>query len=409
MIISYIRMARASLAAAKWRSFLTMLGVIVCVVSVVTVVGLGEGVKRQLVAQVDTAGANLITVRGGDVTTVGSQGSPSPSDLAMVFSRIPLGAEDFNTIVQTEGVNYAVPFALMGGDLRLADGSVIDDVTVVATNEHAAQALGQDVVSGNFFSESDSNAATAVIGRHVAERLFRQNVPIGQNFTLKERKITVSGVFDTFDINPLAPGLDYNNVIFIPYGLGSEMAGAAPLPFQVLVRPTDDVSVQQLAGTLDQALSENHSGQRDFSVLTAEDTIALAGSMVRLLTTLVGVIALVALLVGGIGIMNVMLASVSERTQEIGVRKSVGATNRQILGQFLAESVMLSFVGAVIGTVCAILVNYTIQVTTELRPVIDWRVVAGTALVAVIVGSFFGLAPAYKASRKDPIQALRRL
>jgi putative ABC transport system permease protein len=264
------------------------------------------------------------------------------------------------------------------------------------------------LVSGNFFGPNDSNASTAIIGERVAERLFRQNVPIGQSFELRDRKITVGGVFAPFEFNPLAPGVDYNNAIFIPYGTGSELAGSNLLPFQILVRPIDSQSVDELTTMIRQELRTTHNGQDDFSVLTATDTIRLADSMIGLLTTLVSVMAAIALMIGGIGIMNVMLVSVSERTQEIGVRKSVGATSRQILSQFLAEAIVLSVVGAVLGIVVSLLVNYVVRVTTELEPALDWRVMVGVALVSVVVGSLFGLAPAAKAARKDPIQALRR-
>jgi ABC-type antimicrobial peptide transport system permease subunit len=408
MIGTYLQMAIASLHGAKGRSMLTMLGVIVCVVSVVTVVGLGEGVKQQLVRQVEAGGSDLITVRGGNVEGFRDDGTVDANDLATVFSRIPLAERDAETLQAIDGVEYTVPLATVTGEVRVGDSQPIDDVTVIATTHNGAAAIGQDLVSGNFFGPNDSNASTAIIGERVAERMFQQNVPIGQSFELRGRKITVGGVFAPFDFNPLAPGLDYNNAIFIPYGTGSELAGTNLLPFQILVRPIDPGNVDALVATIRTELRETHNGQDDFSVLTAGDTIQLADSMIGLLTTLVSVMAGVALVIGGIGIMNVMLVSVSERTQEIGVRKSVGATSRQILSQFFAEAVVLSVIGALLGIVISLFVNYVVRITTELEPALDWRVMIGAAVVSVVVGSLFGLAPAAKAARKDPIQALRR-
>ncbi len=407
MMHTYVRLAFDSLRAAKWRSFLTMFGIIISVASVITIVGLGEGVKQQLVGQVNASGSDLITIRGGNVSA--KPNSLSPSDVATVFGKTTLGGQDLSTTEQTEGVQYAVPFASVAGEVMLSEEPTgHHDVTVIATNERAADALGQPIASGNFFNTSDTNAATAVVGKDVAERLFKQNVPIGQSFMLRDRKITVSGVFAPFDFNPLTPGLDYNNVIFIPYGLAGELAGSSLLPYQILVRPVDATEAPALAERLQERLQEAHSRQRDFSVLTAEDTLALADSMLALLTKLVGVIAGIALLVGGIGIMNITLASVSERTQEIGIRKSVGATNRQILGQFMAEAVVLSFLGAVSGIMLALVVNYCLRLFSSFEPALNWPVMAGSVVVALIVGSVFGIAPALKAARKDPIQALRR-
>lgn len=403
----YFRMAWDSIRSAKWRSLLTMLGVIISVVSVVTIVGLGAGIKQQLIGQIEASGTDLITVRGGNVTKL-SGGGLSASDFATVFSRTPLGEKDLKITEQTEGVDYAVPLAQVSGDVSLTDGTTVQNISVLATSDMAAQAFGQSLVSGNFFGPNDTNAATAIVGKNVAEQLFKQNVPIGQSFMFHDRKITVGGVFAPFDFNPLAPGLDYNNAIFIPYGIGSELAGKSLLPYEILVRPTEPTAVAQTAERLKSRVLEAHSNQQDFSVLTSSDAVHLADDMVTLITKLVGVAAVIALVVGGIGIMNILLVSVSERTQEIGIRKSVGATNHQIMGQFLAEAFMLSFVGALLGVVASLLTNYFIRITSSFEPAFEWRIMIGSVVVAVMVGSLFGVAPAIKAARKDPIQALRR-
>lgn len=411
-IHTYIHLAFTSLKAARWRSFLTMFGVIVSVASVVTIVGIGEGVKQQLVGQVKASGSDLITVRGGKVPTSGRPGSLSPAGLATIFGQAPLGESDLATIQHVPNVDYVVPFAAINGgvDVEAADGTnpTHHDVTVIATNEKAAEVLGQPVASGNFFSAADTNASTAVIGKDVAARLFQQNVPIGQSFMLRGHKITVSGVLSPFGLNSLAPGIDYNNTIFIPYGLGGELVGDSLLPYQILVRPVDASQVGAVTDAIREQLRETHSEQQDFSVLTATDSLALADSMLALLTKLVAIVAGIALFVGGIGIMNVMLVSVSERTQEIGIRKSVGATNRQILGQFLSEALVLSLIGAVTGILVSLLINYFVRLLTSFEPAFNWPVMAGSVVVALLVGGIFGIVPAVKASRKDPIQALRR-
>lgn len=408
MIVTYLRMALASIRGARARSTLTVLGVIICVMSVITIVGLGEGVKQQLISQVEAGGSDLITVRGGNIEGFRDNGTVSPTDVATVFSRSPLAERDAETLQAIEGVKYTVPFATISGTVSAQDDKSPHRFTVLATTENAAAVLGQEVISGNFFGPNDANASTAIIGAGVAEKLFRQNVPIGQSFEFRGRSITVGGVFAPFDFNPLSPGLNYNDTIFIPYGLGSELAGTNLLPFQIVVRPDKPENTTQLVNTVRKQLSVTHNGQQDFSVLTSADTVRLADSMISLLTTVVSIMAGVALLVGGVGIMNIMLASVSERTQEIGVRKSVGATNSQVLMQFFVEAIVLSLVGVVLGIFCALLVNYGVRITTELQPAFDWRVMLGVSAISVFVGGLFGLAPAVKASRKDPIQALRR-
>jgi ABC-type antimicrobial peptide transport system permease subunit len=144
-------------------------------------------------------------------------------------------------------------------------------------------------------------------------------------------------------------------------------------------------------------------------VLKAEDLTSLTGNFLRILNKLVLVFAAIALISGGISIMNIMFVSVSERNQEIGVRKSVGATNNQILSQFLTESIIISFLGAVVGVTCSLIANYVIRLTTNFAPVVSWKIMTLSTLAAIIVGVVFGIIPAIKAARKDPIMALRRL
>jgi putative ABC transport system permease protein len=159
--------------------------------------------------------------------------------------------------------------------------------------------------------------------------------------------------------------------------------------------------VAPVAAKLTDGLKAAHGGQADFTVLQASDSIELAGSVLNLLTAMVSAIAAISLLVGGIGIMNIMLVAVSERTHEIGIRKSVGATNRQILNQFLTEAIVLSGTGGILGVLASLLANYLMRVFTPLQPVITLPIVGVAILVALGVGIFFGITPALKAARKD--------
>jgi putative ABC transport system permease protein len=152
-----------------------------------------------------------------------------------------------------------------------------------------------------------------------------------------------------------------------------------------------------------------HSGQNDFTILKQEDNLAISNSVLNLLTSLITAVAAVSLVVGGIGIMNVMIVSVTERTHEIGIRKAVGATNQQILAQFMIESAVISFVGGVIGVISSILLNFMLRISTDLQPVVTLPIMGVAVLVALVVGIVFGVAPALNASRKDPIEALRRV
>lgn len=403
-----LQMAMAAISSAKWRSFLTMLGVIIGVLSVVTIVSLGEGVKTQLTSQIKHTGADLITIRGGRIATRDSSGKIDKVNLLNLFAGANLSDADYQTVLKIPDLAVVAPFAVVPGIPKAYDGTIDSNTSIVATNDKGAQALNQDIIYGAFFEEKDNNSPVAVIGKRVAEKLFKENVPIGKSFELRGQKITVRGIFQEFEASPLTPGVDYNNAIFIPYQYAGQLAGGSLQPYQILVRPNGGQSVSKTADRLTSQLTSAHGGQTDFTVLQAKDNIELAGGVLNLLTSLVSAVAGISLLVGGIGIMNIMLVAVSERTHEIGIRKSIGATNHQILNQFMIEAVVLSGTGGILGVIASLLVNYLMRVFTPLQPVITLPIMGVAVLVAVGVGVFFGITPALKAARKDPIEALRR-
>ncbi len=409
MIGVHTRMALASIGSARWRSFLTMLGVIIGVVSVITIVSLGEGVKQQLSSQVQHGGKDLITVRGGHVASRSPDGKIGRVNLLNLFASTNLSDGDFQTIQKIPNLKLVAPFAVVTGVPIADDGTKDENAAVVATNDKGAQALNQDVVYGGFFGPDDNNKPVAVIGKRVAEQLFRVNVPVGRTFEMRGQKFIVQGIFQEFDANPLTPGIDYNQAIFVPYEFTKRAANTTLSPYQVLVRPASGQRPSDTAQTITEQLKQAHAGQSDFTVLLAADNIAVADTIINVMTNLVTAIAGISLLVGGIGIMNIMLVAVSERTHEIGIRKSIGATNRQILGQFLTEAVVLSTVGGLLGVLASLAANYFLRLFTPLQPVITWPIMGIAVLVAVAVGTFFGMTPALKAARKDPIEALRRI
>jgi putative ABC transport system permease protein len=370
--------------------------------SVVSVVSIGEGVKQQVGQQIDHLGKDLITVRPGQLNAGGS----TVGNLTLLTQGVTgaLSNRDVEVAAKTEGVEMAVPFSVVAGnatgDHRYENG------VVIGTTENLPAVLNQEVEYGGFFGKDDHRRNVAVIGAQVAQELFDDRVPLGQSFEFRGRKFQIRGIMKEFESPPLSIDANFNKAIFIPIDVAQELTANSSV-YEVLVKPqkADDtpVVVQRLINNLLKA----HGGEHDFTVLKQTDSLRATSNILNLMTKLISGVAAISLLVGGIGIMNVMLVSVTERMHEIGIRKAVGATNRQILNQFVMEATVLSFMGGVIGIILSLLLNLLLRAFTNLEPVISWQVVLLATGVSLAVGVLFGSAPALKAARKDPINALR--
>jgi putative ABC transport system permease protein len=398
------RIAIEALRSAKWRSLLTMLGIVIGVVSVVTTVSLGEGAKRGIVAQINQSGADLITIRPGRSGDDARQKTLQASGIFDAAFAGTLSEDDYQTVVGVAGTKEVVPMSYV------SNVATKDDKTyqgpIIGTGSDLPSALGQKMRYGVFFRDDEPQRNAAVIGQRVAEQLFGENVPIGQYFTVRSKQFIVRGIFEEFDTSPLAPNAAYNSAIFIQYDVGKELTGNGSIA-QLLVHPSDKTKTSQVASSLRDALRTAHAGQEDFSVLEQQDKLARASDVLTLMTSFVAGIAAISLIVGGIGILNIMLVAVTERTHEIGIRKAIGATNSQILNQFLTEAVILSVSGGIIGILLSFLTNYLIRIFTNLTPVLTWPIMVVAFSVSVLVGVIFGVTPALTAARKRPIDALR--
>lgn len=403
-----VKLAFDAIRAARWRSLLTMLGVIIGVAGVVTAVSVGEGVKQQVIKQVDNMGADVITVRPGKSILRNDQGGIEKVNLLRTLTGgATFSDSDYQVIQKTSGVGSVVPIALVNA-VATVDGAEYSAGTVYGTSEAMPEVLKQKLLYGGFFDTDDANRNMVVIGHTVAEQLFKQNAPIGRSVEIHGQSFIVAGVLDDFASSPLTPGTDYNTSLFIPYLAAKNINNGQAQVEQLFLRSADAQSVATAAKAVTAALKGAHGGQEDFTVLTQEDSIAVSNQILDVLTTFVGAVAAIALLIGGVGIMNIMLVSVSERTHEIGVRKAIGATSGQVMRQFLIEAVTISFVGGLLGVILSLLANYFLRLLTSLQPAINVWLTLISLGVAVGIGVFFGVAPAMKAARKDPIEALRR-
>ncbi len=398
------KLALHSIKTAKWRSLLTMLGIIIGVASVIVTVSLGEGVKQQVSNQLSQFGNDLITVRPGKSFNPDQNGVLGIN----LFSNVSatLTDKDVKIVEKSDGVKISAPLSIVSAVPRY-DGREFNKGLVIGTSYNLPELINHKVQYGSFFSVGEEGRNVAVLGSKAAQELFQENVPIGKSFQMRGEDFIVRGVFSEFENNPVTPGGDYNNAVFIPYTTGKTLSEGNAQVFQIFAKPKDQNNLDQVTRTIHDALMTAHDQQEDFTVFTQGKTLDEASYTLSLITAMIAGVAGISLFVGGIGIMNIMLVSVTERTREIGIRKAVGATNRQIMRQFLTEAIILSIVGSIIGVILSFAINFVIRMTTELEPAVDFKIAGIAVGVAVIVGIVFGIAPAFRASRKDPIDALR--
>jgi putative ABC transport system permease protein len=400
------RMAMNSLRASRWRSFLTMLGVIIGIVAVVTVFSIGEGIKQSITAEAESLGPDVVTVLPGPQVQ-------EREDIGRTFNPFAsvgysLTERDVERIRGIDNDIEVVPFLRASGTVGSGDDTM-ERAVVVATEGDVPLVLNREIRFGTWHENgTESGRDFVVIGSGVASELFGELSPIGRSLTIGDRSFAVRGVFAEFPRSPLPfMSVDYNDAVFVSSEVGDVLSDNGNTIFQVLVHGGGSVSARELSAEIETALSDGRDGSHDFSVLKRSEMINVYSGILDVITVAIAAIAAIALFVAGIGIMNIMFVSVSERTSEIGIRKAIGATNRQILGQFITEASVLSLLGGVFGILGSLLVNYFIRLFTPLQPVIVPELMVGAVIIALFIGVLFGAAPAIRAARKNPIDALR--
>lgn len=400
-----LKTAVTSLRTTKWRSLLTMLGIIIGVSSVVTVVSLGEGFKQQVVGQIHHLGSDVLTIRSGKLIAQSDRGQAGLNVLAFL-SPSTLTNKDVDVLTRLPTLKSVVPFAFVSNSASTG-GRQIDNLYVVGTTGNMAEVLNQKLAYGEFLNGTNGNQDFAVIGTDIADNLFGEYNPVGRSATIGDQEFIVRGVLKRTEGGLLAVAqTDFNSAIFIPYSAAQQLSNGRPNLLQIMAKARDPAQVDTAVADIQRALEDSH-GSSDFTVLKQYQLLGLAGGVVNTAAGFISAIAAISLLVGGIGIMDIMLVSVSERTREIGIRKAVGATNRQIRNQFLTEGLVLTMAGGIVGIATAFVINFILRLYTGWEPIITWSIVLAAVGVSVVVGIIFSTAPAVKAARKDPIDALR--
>lgn len=397
-----LKMAWRSLAANKLRTFLTMLGVIIGVTSVIALVSVGMGVKKNVVDSISRLGSNMLIIMAGSSNRGGPRGAAG-SITTLTYA----DAEAIkNKIKNIEHVSPTVQ-----GSYQIVYGHENWNSTVTGVVPEYVAIQSLTLKSGLFFSEHDVDVRNrvAVIGSTVATNLFDNVNPVGKKIRIGNAPYTIIGVLESKGQS--TGGQDQDDVVLIPLTTAQERLIGITHVRSINVQVSDADKMDEVQSNIEKLLRQRHriraGTEDDFNVRNMTSIMETMTSTTTMITLLLGAIAGISLIVGGVGIMNITLASVTERTREIGIRKAIGATYSNIMLQFLIESTMISIIGGVIGIGIGIVAAQAISKFGDFTTVISGLSIAASFGFALFVGIFFGMLPARKAARLDPIEALR--
>lgn len=403
-LIKSLRIAIRTLKGHRMRTALAVLGVVVGVSSVIAMVSIGEGAQREVLRKLSEMGTDLIVVTSGQIRTIAGR----PRQVGNVTT---LTMKDADSIaVNCQSVKRVAP--AQGKKLLVKFEAASTNTVVLGTTEDFFAIRKFEIASGRFFTEDETKASlkVAIVGRTVIKNLFEGMDPIGQNVRISNIPFEIVGVFAEKGTN--IAGQDEDDQIIIPVTTAIRRVFNLTYINNVYVQAKGKEVMKKAEEEMRSVLRERHRLDRlskpdDFTIQTQEAIVATEKETAETFTILLGSIAAISLIVGGVGILAVMLISVRERTREVGIRRAVGAREKDILTQFLMEASLLAVSGGITGIVIGIAASLIIGEVTFLPIVIPWPSVAVSFFFALAIGLFFGTYPAWKASRLNPVEALR--
>jgi putative ABC transport system permease protein len=400
-----VKIAVGALRVNVMRSLLTMLGIVIWVAAVIVMVAVGAGARELIGAQIRSIGSNLILVLPGASTQTGVR-----LGAATVHT---LKASDAEAIAkELPAVKLSAP--VWGEATQAVYGNRNWRTRVTGTTNDYFEVREWTIQSGRFFSPEEEHRAAkvCVIGQTVLENLVPDTFALGKLLRIKSVPFTIIGVLERKGQSPR--GDDQDDVIFVPLKTAQNRLFGSPFPDEIgaiLIQAKEIPLIPLAERQIDELLTRRHKigrfQEKDFTVRNLTEILETAEKTLNILTSLLGAIAAISLLVGGIGIMNIMLVSVTERTREIGIRMAVGAKSWDVLMQFLIEAVVLSIVGGLMGIFLGIAGSYLFSATSGWPALISMVAILVALLFSAAVGVFFGFYPAFKASKLHPIEALR--
>lgn len=393
-------MAWASLIANKMRSLLTMLGIIIGVAAVIALVSIGNGVKQDIEDSISSLGSNLLVVLPGAPRTPGARSSQG--------SMKSLKISDYEAIAKLEGVKAASP--MTNGSYVVIYQNKNWTTSVAGVNSNFQDVNNWTMTSGRFFSDKNvqNRERVAVVGQTVVKNLFTDEDPVGKEIRVKNIPFRVIGVLKSKGNGTM--GNDQDDTVLIPYTTSMERVEGIDYLRRVYVVAKDDGGIDRLQADIENLLRVRHNikdtNLDDFNIQNMKSIMETVAQTTGTFTLFLGAVAAISLVVGGIGIMNIMLVSVTERTREIGVRKALGATYSVIVTQFLIEAVVISLMGGFIGIAFGIGASKVIGMVSGMSTIVSVPTIIMSFAFSMAIGLIFGIYPARKAAKLNPIDAL---
>ncbi|MDO4611314.1 MAG: ABC transporter permease [Candidatus Saccharibacteria bacterium] len=403
LLKTHLKLAKTAIRENRTRSLLTCLGIAIGVASIILILSLTGSISNLIKSEVSEIGSDLIVVRPSSskdqITNIVEELTASSS-----FEKSNLTISDVATIKDIETISAVAPIAVSTNTLKAGDNQIAS-ATVLGTNSDFLTIEPYTLKYGTFLNDRNKENA-CVVGDMLSLLLFNTSNPVGKTLELAGEKFMVVGVLEEVEKTINFDNIDFNNALILDINSLEQTIGSIQIQ-QINAKATTTSALAETSGRITEKLLENKSGDTNFTVAYGDAITHPSSTLLSIVSGMLAIVASISLIVGGIGVMNIMLVSVAERTHEIGIRKSVGASSYNILMQFIFEALILSILGGLLGVALGYVLAFFISLITPFTPYISLEIILTIFFTTLAVGLIFGTYPALKAASKNPIDSLK--